>query len=73
MSNKPTHKAVTPIEQKSGKTYWHRVGSAWEGEKCTTIKLNSFPLGGEFCLFKITEKLEGEGEEAQDQVQPDTE
>lgn len=61
MSNKPTHKALSPIKQKgTDKPYWHRVGSAWATDKTISIKLNSFPVNGEINLFPITEKVEGE-------------
>jgi hypothetical protein len=35
---------LSPRPKKDGGTYWHRVGTAWEGEKGISITFDSLPL-----------------------------
>lgn len=35
---------LSPRPKKDGGTYWHRVGTAWEGEKGISISFDSMPL-----------------------------
>jgi len=58
MKNQPTHIAYTAVEQKNSKTFWHRIGCAWQSDKTINIKLNSFPVNGEINLFTLNEKVD---------------
>jgi hypothetical protein len=62
MTNKPTNIAYTAIDLRGDKTFWHRVGSAWQSDKTINIKLNSFPVNGEINLFVANEKVEGDSQ-----------
>jgi hypothetical protein len=35
---------LSPRAGKDSKTFWHRVGTAWEGEKGISITFDSLPL-----------------------------
>ena len=35
---------LSPRPKKGGGTFWHRVGTAWEGEKGINIVFDSLPL-----------------------------
>lgn len=43
MSNK-RYDVLSPRAKKDGGTYWHRVGTAFEGDKGISIEFNSLPL-----------------------------
>lgn len=52
--------------REEGKTYWHRVGTGFDGEKGISVKLDSLPLPdakGEVWLklFEPREKSQGAG------------
>lgn len=34
----------TPRPGKDGKTFWHRIGTAWEGEKGIQLVFDSLPI-----------------------------
>lgn len=36
--------AMTPRKKKDGSTFWHRVGTAWKGDKGINIVFDSLPL-----------------------------
>ena len=36
--------ACAPRPKKDGGTFWHRVGTAWEGDKGIQVVLDSYPL-----------------------------
>jgi hypothetical protein len=36
--------AMTPRKKKDGGTFWHRVGTAWKGDKGINIVFDSLPL-----------------------------
>lgn len=36
--------AMTPRKKKDGGTFWHRVGTAWDGPKGINIVFDSLPL-----------------------------
>lgn len=65
---------VVPITKKDddgkpvGKTYWHRIGIAFEGRKAGSFSLtfNSLPLSPNVFLFERTEEWRGKGEPAHD-------
>lgn len=35
---------LSPRAGKEGKTFWHRVGTAWQGDKGISITFDSLPL-----------------------------
>lgn len=35
---------AAPRPKKDGGTFWHRVGTAWEGDKGIQVVLDSYPL-----------------------------
>jgi hypothetical protein len=35
---------LTPRAKKDGGTFWHRVGTAWEGDKGVNIVFDSLPM-----------------------------
>lgn len=37
---------LSPRPGKDDKTFWHRVGTAWEGDKGISITFDSLPLPG---------------------------
>jgi hypothetical protein len=61
---------VTPIESPyvSGKTYWQRLGTAWEhvsdsgnGKVFISLKLNAVPINGTLMLFPRGEQTTAPG------------
>lgn len=34
----------TPRKKKDGGTFWHRVGTAWEGDKGISVVFDSLPM-----------------------------
>ena len=52
--------------REEGKTFWHRVGTAWEGEKGIGIEFDSLPVPDregkvKVRLFEPREKSQGAG------------
>ena len=59
--NPPTHNVVvgTKYGSNGSKTFWTTIGSAWPTKNGGfSIKLKALPIGGECCVFPITDKEE---------------
>ncbi len=53
---KTTYKVITPIDTKSGRTYWMRIGSAYDNvDGSTNIYLDAYPKNGRIQLRRIQE------------------
>lgn len=57
---------LSPRPKKDGGTYWHRVGTAWEGEKGISITFDSMPLPDKEGQVRVSlfEPRESKGAEA---------
>lgn len=61
---KPDFHALQPVTSGKGenvRTYWNRVGAGWllEEKEGVRVKLNSFPVDGEFILMPPKEENAG--------------
>lgn len=60
---------------KDGKTWWHKVGSAWDGEKGTTVFLDSLPLpdkdGKVSFILREPKPKDGQSASARDDMSQD--
>ena len=45
---------LSPRPGKDDKTFWHRVGTAWEGDKGISITFDSLPLPGSDGKVRVT-------------------
>ena len=57
----------SPRPRKDGKTFWHRVGTAWQNDKGINITFDSLPLPDEkgkvsVMLFEPREKQQSDSE-----------
>lgn len=58
-SNRQTWQVISPIEGKEGKSFWQRVGSAWQRDDGGfSIQLNSIPLNGKLMISLPQEKTQ---------------
>ena len=60
---------MAPRKGKDDKTFWHRVGTAWQGDKGISITFDSLPLADDkgrvaVFLFEPREKGGGGGKPA---------
>lgn len=65
---------VTPRKKKDGSTYWHRIGTAFDGEKGIGIELDSLPIpdADGRCSIRLFEPREdGAQKRPQNRSQPD--
>jgi len=62
----------TPRKKKDGSTYWHRVGTAFEGEKGIGILLDSLPMPDSEgrCAMNLFEPRERDNAPAKPQGSP---
>lgn len=68
----PTHDVLAAREGKNGKTYYHRIGAAFEHEdqEGFTGEMAALPTNGRFIMRSVKERLEEA--RSQDEERPST-
>lgn len=64
-----------PRPKKDGSTYWHKIGTAFDGEKGITIYLDSLPIADKEgrCVMKLFEPLNKEQRREPGSTEPNDE